>query len=243
MKRIFRLIVAAIALCLLAALVLTVVEGCAASAPTLQPLATATSLASAPTETTAPTVAAAKPIAKPKVSATSLDPLQAIAKSVQSFGTITSYRMTVVIEGGTPNENGTVNIEIAGKDYHFLSPRVEFYLIGNAFYLKQGANGQWRKLPSNSAAASGMTSTLLAPKDSLTSAITAHNATLSGTDILDGKPMLVYQYTLNNAPATLWVGVADGLPYKMEGISKTGAKTTVTISDYNAQIVLTPPIP
>jgi hypothetical protein len=66
---------------------------------------------------------------------------------------------------------------------------------------------------------------------------------LVGPDILDGKPMLVYQYTLNNSPAKLWVGVADGLPYKVESVSKSGAKTTVTISDYNAQIVLTPPIP
>ncbi len=200
--------------------------------------ATATSPTPPPTETTA------SPTAAPTVSPTSVDPLQAIGNSVHSFGTITSYRMTVVIEGGTPNENGTVKIEIAGANgYHFLSPRVEFYLIGNTFYLKEGANGQWRKLPSNSAVATGVTSALLAPRKSVTSLIAAHNASLAGTDILNGNPMLVYQYTLNGSPAKLWVGVADGLPYKMEGISKTGAKTTLTISDYNAQIVLTPPIP
>jgi hypothetical protein len=152
--------------------------------------------------------------------------------------------MAVVIAGSTPSENSTVNIEIAGKEYHFVSSRgTEFYLIGSTFYLKQNAKAQWRKLPSNSPEATGVTAALLAPKESLTSAIAAHNASLVGPDILDGKPMLVYQYTLNGAPAKLWVGATDGLPYRNEGISKTGAKTTLTISDYNAQIVLTPPIP
>ncbi len=191
----------------------------------------------------APTVAAS-PTTTSGSSPTLVDPLQAIATSVHSFGAITSYRMTVASEGGTPNENGTINIEIADKDYHFVSSRgVEFYLIGDTFYLKQSANSQWRKLPSSSAEATSVTSALLAPKESLTSAIAAHNASVSGTEVVDGKPMLVYGYTLNNAPAKLWVGTADGLPYKMEGVSKTGAKTTLTVSDYNAQIVLTPPIP
>jgi hypothetical protein len=219
------------------------VAGCSGSAAQ-NPTDTATSRDSALTEATAPAVASATPTAAPEVSPTATDPLQAIANSVHSFGAITSYRLTVVIEGGTPNENSTIKIEVAGKEYHFVSSRgVEFYLIGNTFYLKQGAKAQWRKLPSNSVEATSVTAALLAAKESVTSAIAAHNASLSGADIIDGKPMLVYQYTLNGAPAKLWVGAADGLPYKNEGISKTGSKTTLTISDYNAQIVLTPPIP
>lgn len=229
---------------------LLLVVGCSGT-PAQNPPATTTSAeqptaveAALTSPTPAPTVAPASPTAAPAASPTTVDPLQAIANSVHSFGAITSYRMTVVIEGGTSNENGTVKIEIAGaNEYHFVSSRVEFYLIANTFYLKEGANGRWRKIPANSPVATGVTSALLAPRNSLTSAIAAHNASLTGTDILDGKPMLVYQYTLNDAPAKLWVGVADGLPYKVEGTSKSGAKTTLTISDYNAQIVLTPPIP
>ena len=166
---------------------LVLIVGCSGPAAQNTP-ATTTSHNAAPTGTTA------------------ADPLQAIANSVHSFGAITSYRMAVVVEGGTPSQTSTLKIEIAGKNYHFLSSRgTEFYLIGDTFYLKQNAKAQWRKLPSDSPEASGVTAALLAPKESLTSAIAAHNATLSGTDVIDGKPMLVYQYTLIASPSKLWV--------------------------------------
>lgn len=241
MKALFRLVIFSTALGVLVA--------CSSPAPSVTPTSTISAtrrprLAETRAAESAPTLAAAMSTAAPTVSPGSVDPLQAIANSVHSFGAITSYRMTVVIAGGPPSQNGTVKIEIAGNEYHFASTKgVEFYLIGDTFYLKENASSAWRKLPSNSAEATGVTSALLAPRKSLTSAIAAHNASLSGTDVLDGNPMLVYQYTLNNSPAKLWVGVADGLPYKMEGISNTGAQTTLTISDYNAPIVLTPPIP
>ena len=200
----------------------------------------------APTVADAASTAApeASPTAASEASPTAADPLQAIANSIHSFGAITSYRMMVVIAGDTPSQNSTINIEIAGKDYHFVSSRgTEFFLIGDTFYLKQNANAKWRKLASNSPEAAGVTAALQASKESLSSSIAAHSATLIGADVLAGKPMLVYQYTLNNAPAKIWVGVTDGLPYQLEATSSTGAKTTVTISDYNAQIVLTPPVP
>ncbi len=228
-------------MCLLAA--------CASSTSSVTPASTISAtrrprLAETRAAESVSTIAAVTSIAAPTASPGSVDPLQAIANSVHSFGTITSYRMMVVITGGPASQNGTVKIEISGKEYHFASTKgVEFYLIGDTFYLKANAGSAWRKLPANSPEAMGVTSALLGPKESLTSAIAAHNASLSGTDVLNGNPMLVYQYTLNNSPAKLWVGAADGLPYKMEGISNTGAQTTLTISDYNAPIVLTPPIP
>lgn len=101
--------------------------------------------------------------------------------------------MTVVITGGTPNENSTVRIEVADKEYHFVTSRgLEYYLIGNTFYLKLSANGPWHKLSANSVQATSVTSVLLAPRESLTSAIAAHNASLARTDVVDGRKMLVY---------------------------------------------------
>jgi hypothetical protein len=67
-----------------------------------------------------------------------------------------------------------------------------------------------------------------------------------GPDTLGGMPMLVYQYTLDNAGGLTgksvtktWVSVADGLPRKSESDGEyagTKTKTVSTVSDYNADI-------
>ena len=64
--------------------------------------------------------------------------------------------------------------------------------------------------------------------------------------------MLVYEYTLNNAAgmnvkshSKTWVGVADGLPRKSETEGEFGGvktKTEITISGYNSDIKIEPPI-
>ena len=73
--------------------------------------------------------------------------------------------------------------------------------------------------------------------------------TFVGSEVLDGTPTWVYQYTTNiKGPPALkmssksWIGIADNLPRKTEQESKPGQKTTVTYYDYNANITINAPI-
>ena len=228
-----------------------VITGCsAASAPNPSPSDTPAAQSTdtaVPTATTAPT-ATAEATATTAATATSLNPLAAIANSVNSFGEVKSYRMTVTIQGSKTGKNGTFMMEVAGANgYHISSPKGEFYVIGNTFYVRQGANGQWSKFTANNG--SSVTAPFLAPRNLVSKATATKNVSLVGPDILNGMPMLVYQYTPdptkdpNTVSAKLWVGVADQLPYQAIANDKDGSTVTVVFSDYNAPITLTPPIP
>jgi hypothetical protein len=243
--------------------VVVLVAGCSATtpqsgqvAPTVgvqQAAGQASATAPAPASTVVPATATV-PAATPTVASTAAvapttgNPLDALSSAVHTFTAVTSYRMTITIVGGTESQNGTYKLEIAtGGDFHILAKTGEFYKIGDTFYVKQGANGKWLKIPT--ATASGLTGGLFSPRDLVLKATTAKNVSLVGPDILNGKPMLVYQYTpdptqqSNTVSGKIWIGVPDGLPYQAIGLEKNGATTIVVFSDYNASITLTPPIP
>jgi hypothetical protein len=80
-----------------------------------------------------------------------------------------------------------------------------------------------------------------------------------GTDMLDGAPMLTYQYTIKDllgpgkdAVSKIWIGATDNLEHQMESESDvestftageiTHTKTTVTYYDYNTNIKIEPPM-
>ena len=80
------------------------------------------------------------------------------------------------------------------------------------------------------------------------------NARQIGTDTVAGKPARVYGYMLTladyNTIATekLWIGSADGLPYRKESDSSVttdgktvSAKTTAIYSDFNSDLQITAP--
>ena len=78
---------------------------------------------------------------------------------------------------------------------------------------------------------------------------------LVGSENLDGTSTNIYEskMTLPAAPgpaaqppiysAKIWVGVADGMPQKVES-SSTGSpiRTTIIYTDYNASIAIEPPV-
>jgi hypothetical protein len=237
------------------------IAGCSGTAvqnvtanPTLavQPAAEqATAAAQAATSTVAPaaaTVAEATLATAPTTAPTAGSPLEALSSAVHTLTAVTSYRMTVTNVGGPASDNGTFTYELAkGGDFHIASSKGEFYRIGDTFYIKQSANAKWLKVTAS--IGTGLTAGLFAPRDLVTKATTAKNVSLAGPDILNGKPMLVYQYSPdptqqpNMVSAKLWVGVADGLPYQVIANNKNGGTTTIVFTDYNASINLTPPIP
>jgi hypothetical protein len=75
---------------------------------------------------------------------------------------------------------------------------------------------------------------------------------LIGPDVLDGQPVLVYQFKLNvtngQTSGKIWISTTDGLPRKIEheSSSQTNSdrkmKVSTTYYDYNANINIEPPI-
>ncbi len=74
----------------------------------------------------------------------------------------------------------------------------------------------------------------------------------SGSEVLDGQPVVVYQFNLKGTkgpiPGKIWISTADNLPRKIvhEATSQTNSdrkmKLTTTYYDYNADIKIEPPI-
>ena len=141
------------------------------------------------------------------------------------------YRMTTEGQGGE-----------AGKGY-----KLEYVIVGGVTYIKDSNSG-WMKSPID---ANAIIKGFRDPKMLDELAKTA-DVKLVGPDMLDGAPMLVYQYTQNNpmgmklkSTAKTWVSVADGMPRKTETDSEFNgkkAKTFITVSDYNADIKIESPM-
>jgi hypothetical protein len=232
----------------------TATKAAVATATAAPAQATATTAPAQPTASTAPT--ATKPAATPTQAAAELaagnipDAIINAQKAVLKQKGV-RMRTTITLAGG----EATVNIiEFMLPDrVHVTGATNEIIAIrGVGLWMKQ-TGGQWQKLPAND--------TLL---DSMMSAMDAKNLedTLKdlsidkfkslGTELLDGKPMRVYQYTTtmkigdlsSEGTTKLWIGVADGLPYKSEGDSTTaGTKSTVTTAyEYGSDIKIEAPM-
>jgi hypothetical protein len=119
-------------------------------------------------------------------------------------------------------------------------------IVGKDTFMKQN-NGAWQRFPVDM---SQMIGAFRDPKF-IDEIAKSSDVKLVGADTLDGAPMLVYEYTLDNAAgmkikthAKTWVAVADGLPRKSESEGEFGGvKTTtrMTVSDYNSDIKIEPP--
>ncbi|HEY9405528.1 MAG TPA: hypothetical protein VIQ24_22955 [Pyrinomonadaceae bacterium] len=151
-------------------------------------------------------------------------------KMVIEYAAPDRYRMIREGQGGSGEENG----------------RMEFVVVGDAMYIKK-PDGGWARAPVN---AGEMIKSFRDPKMLDELAKTA-DVKFVGADTLDGAPMLVYQYTQNNpmgmnlkSTSKTWLSVADGMPRKTETEGVFDGKktnTTVTISDYNADIKIETP--
>jgi len=207
-----------------------------AAAPTQAPPTPAATAASAATPTPAPT-------ARPTAAPTSAEPLDALSQIFRGWLGVKSFRAKIT----TTTSTGAVtemNLDAVMPDrFHAVSKQFEVIIIGATYYVKIG--NQWQKiaLPKGFDISSFDIKTLEAQLGAST------EVKLIGPDVLDGAPMVVYQYTTTiktPTPSTLtskvWIAVADQLPRKMESTPKTGGKTVIVYSDYNANITIDPPI-
>ncbi|HEX8163790.1 MAG TPA: hypothetical protein VF538_18120 [Pyrinomonadaceae bacterium] len=164
---------------------------------------------------------------------------RANVKNTASNGTTSA----MVIEYVAPDRyHMTTHSQLGGRD-----SSLEYVIIGKDSFMKMNG-GAWRRFPVDM---SQMISAVRDPKFMEELAKTS-DMKFAGADTLDGAPMLVYEYTINNAMgmkmkshAKTWVAVADGLPRKSESEGEFGGvktKTEMTVSDYNSDIKIEPPV-
>jgi outer membrane lipoprotein-sorting protein len=174
----------------------------------------------------------------------SATPLESIMKSFRAQMDLKSYRMRMET---TTEQTGTklVVAEFVAPDrLRWVTEGQEMIVIGSVGYMRQGTI--WTKAPID---VSTLISRIRDPKF-IEEISKSADVKLLGTDVIDGVPVQVYQYTLRNAPAggeaisKSWVRVSDGLPLKVEtegDIEGVRSKTIVTYSDFNTDIKIEPP--
>ena len=172
------------------------------------------------------------------------NPQEVLTKSMQAHLSAKSLRarMTNTSSQGTY----TATLEYASPDrYRIISPQGEMIAIGGDAYMKAG--GRWMKAPVN---VGQIINQFRDPKAVEEMRRTA-NVKYVGTETLDGQPMYVYEYALDEAAGTgakgrakTWISPADMLPRKTEVDGEAGgikSHTTITYSDYNSDIKIEPP--
>lgn len=206
-----------------------------APAPTKAPAATeeaaAPTTAPAATEVPAATeeaTATEAPAALPE------DAKSVIIQSAVNLKNLKSYRSKNIVErDGQTME--TLEERVLPDKLHQVSDFGETIIIGDDMYTKAGDT--WTKMTQEGLGAAYAKvyvteESILEPR-------------LEGTEDIDGVPCQKYVYTSkvgDNPPieATVWIGVEDGLPYKIV-TEMEGSTMTQILYDFNADITIEPP--
>jgi hypothetical protein len=182
-------------------------------------------------------------------------PLDVMTRATRAQLDAKSYRANIT-NSLTSGATNTIVIEFVAPDRYHMSTHsqaggrdttLEYVIVGKDTFVRMNG-AEWRRFPVDM---SQMISAIRDPK-MLDELAKASDVKFVGPDTLDGSPMLVYEYTLDNAfgskvksHAKTWVAVADGLPRRSESEGEFGGvktKTEMTISDYNSDIKIEPPI-
>ena len=154
---------------------------------------------------------------------------------------------TTLIEFVAPDRfHMTQNSQLPGRG----NVRQEIIIVGKDTWMRMG-DAAWQKFPVD---VGQIIAQFRDPKvlDELTQSA---DIKFVGADTVDGTPALVYEYTIKGElgkgiknTAKTWIGVADSLPRKTETEGELEfmgkplkTKTSITYSDYNADIKIEPP--
>jgi hypothetical protein len=143
---------------------------------------------------------------------------------------------------------------VAPDSFHSkMGAGTEIVVVKDGSYIR-GSDGKWQKSPMDM---SSVVAQVLSPQavEDLAKNITVEKLKFIGPDLIDGKPMWVYQYettmdlagTKINSTAKVWLGILDKLPYKQEGESdsvlhKGGKTKTSGTWEYDPNIKIEAPI-
>ena len=171
-----------------------------------------------------------------------------------------SYRAQMVTTSSS-GMNGTTTVEFVAPDRFHMTQNTEMpgrgggkreiIIVGKDTWMKAG-DAQWQKFPVD---IGGIVAQFRDPKV-LEELSQSAEIKYLGPDTIDGAPALVYQYTLNDmmgkgskSNAKTWLGATDSLPRRTESEAEFDfmgkplkTKTTITYTDYNADIRIAPPM-
>ena len=191
----------------------------------------------------------------------SADPRADVTKAMRASIEAKSYRSRIVTSSSNGSDR-TMTAEIVAPDRMRMTMEMnmpgrgavkrETVMIGKESYIRVG-DAPWQKDPM------GMGDLLSQFRDPKLIDAIAEKAEVKyvGTDTLEGKPMLVYQYTIKDllgpgkdGISKVWIGATDSLQHQLVSESdidplNTGkmihSKVTVTFYDYNADIKIETP--
>ncbi len=213
-----------------------------------------------PTETPKPAATAVptqpKPTETPKQEApTGQAGLDLLKQSMRAQLSQKAWRSTMNIVDGDKTTKMVIEF-VAPDRLHILNTgSQEMIIVPEGTYLRKPGEQQWTKSPMSMS--SVISSTLSAKSvDDLMNSITIEKFKFVGADVVDGKPTWVYEYqtsmeitagTTINQSAKIWIGIADKLPYRMEGesdsVTTKGAKTQTTGTyEYPADLKIVAPM-
>jgi hypothetical protein len=221
-----------------------------ATAVTLPP--TATPVAQA-TTTVAPTATKPAPTATQAPAEASTGSLPDIVLNAQraAFKQKTLRIRTTIAQGDGSVLTSVVEM-VPPDRVHITAATYETIAIrGVGAWQKTG--GQWQAVPGGAAVAESILGALDASNiDELGVSLVVDKIQALPPEILDGKPMRVYQFvTTTNITGTaiegtskLWIGATDGLPYKSDGTSGSGASLTknTSVYEYDSSIKIDAPM-
>ncbi|HYP29726.1 MAG TPA: hypothetical protein VE262_23640 [Blastocatellia bacterium] len=174
------------------------------------------------------------------------DPIEAIAKSMRAQMDVRSFRVRMEFSYAGNDNARTVEF-VAPDRFHMISDKNEVYIIGPDTFMKD-EKGRWQKVPMD---VNAMIQSFRDPTI-IDEVRRSASAKFIGPDVLDGAPMLVYEYSMSNAFGTnststtkSWIAESDGLPRRLEidgEINSVKARAVNTYYDYNADIRIEPPI-
>jgi hypothetical protein len=192
--------------------------------------------------------------------AASTNPRAELTRAMRAQLDARSYRARMVSSSSNSTES-TLALEFVAPDRFHMTRQSklpgkgdstqEIIVVGNDTFMKMG-EGAWRKMPMNM----GELITQFRDPKVLEQLTKDADIKFLGPDLLDGSPTLVYQYTLTGElgkdiknTAKTWIGATDSLPRKTESEgdfnfagTSVHTKTTVTYSDFNADIKIEPPM-
>ncbi len=204
----------------------------------------------------------APPAATPASATTTAgaNPRAELAEAMKSQLNARSYRAQMALSGSN-GMTGTTQIEFVAPDRFHMTQnsqlpgrgqmRQEFIIVGKETWMRVG-DGAWQKFPVD---VGQIVAQFRDPKvlDQLTQSA---DIKYIGADTVAGAPTHIYEYTIKGElgkgiknTAQTWIGAADNLPRKTETegeIEVMGkplkTKTSITYSDYNADIKIAPPV-
>ena len=186
-------------------------------------------------------------------------PQEAIVNAMKKWTFVNSFRLhfTVTSPDGSVSPS---KIEFVAPDRFHLVTEIEGQPyesidIGRISYFKE-PGGQWAK-SDPSGTQTGARGRLFGEKHQLDNlSRDVSDAQYVGEELVEATPARVYRFKFASPgaegghDATLWVGVSDGLPRKVESVYEdksqgvtTTKKWSGVYSDYNTVIRIEPPIP